>query len=110
MFAGETGIEQQVREALDSLSIAYIQEHPIQHNEKLKRGANFYFIDFFLPDSNIALEADGLYWHRSRQDADTRRDLFLANQGITVIRITDKEIESADSISELLIQRITKLR
>lgn len=108
--SGETGIEKKIREALDSLSIAYIQEYPIQHNKKSNRRGSFYFLDFFLPNSGIAIEADGTYWHKSRQDSDARRDLFLSNQGITVIRLTDKEIESVDSISDLLRQRITKLR
>lgn len=110
MFAGETGIEKKVRQALDSLSITYIQEHPIQHNKKNNRRGSFYFIDFFLPDRNIALEADGIYWHRSRQDSDAKRDLFLASMGISVVRLTDKEIQSTHSLVDLIKQRLTMPR
>lgn len=107
MFSGETGIEKKVREALESLSITYIQEHPIQHNKKNNRRGSFYFIDFFLPSHNIALEVDGVYWHRSRQDSDAKRDLFLASIGISVVRLTDQEIESADSLPDLIGQRLS---
>lgn len=102
----ETSIERDIRLALESLSTVFHQEYPVLHNPKSKRRGNFYFLDFFLPDTNIAIEADGIYWHESRKESDAKRDLFLASKGIKVIRVTDKEIEAAESVTALLSQKL----
>ena len=82
-YGGETSIERDVRLALTRLQIDYVQEHYIQP----------YRIDFYLPQWQIALEVDGLYWHDPRRDS--KRDRYLAAIGVTTIRITDAELDEA---------------
>ena len=89
---GETYIERMVRVALDELGISYQQEYTIGRGKGQKRN-HFYSIDFYLPDSSIALEVDGSYWHQNKQEHDRERDTWLATKGITTIRITDEELK-----------------
>jgi very-short-patch-repair endonuclease len=82
-YGGETGIERDVRLALTQLKIDYMQEHYIRP----------YRIDFYLPQWQVALEVDGLYWHNPERD--NKRDHALAAIGVTTIRITDVELNKA---------------
>jgi len=55
-----------------------------------------YVVDFFLADSNLAVECDGTYWHISRPGAserDARRDKYLSSRyEIRIVRIPEKDI------------------
>lgn len=97
---GETGIEAKVRHALESLSIAFIQE---EHRFP-------YWLDFFLPDHDIAIEADGDYWHGLDEGRDNRRDEYLlSHHGIRTIRLTESEINGADDLARLISSRLAEL-
>lgn len=87
----------------------FTQEHPIQFSMKNKRRGSFYFLDFYLPDASIAIEADGVYWHQTKKSKDEKRDAFLLSQGITVIRITDKELEAVTDATALVRERLGNL-
>ena len=93
---GETSIERAVREALDCLGIAYQQEHQV----------SVYCLDFYLPACRVALEVDGDYWHGlpSAIERDARRDQYLAQQGITTVRIHQYEID--EHVVELVKHRL----
>lgn len=95
---GESNLERTVREALEDLNIEFIQEH------KVKR----YRIDFFISCSQLAVEADGGYWHTSANGRlrDIRRDANLAALGITTVRITESEIHKVHNVAELLAIRL----
>jgi len=87
----ETGIEREVREELVKRGIEFIQEYPVRPY----RGSEWlYFLDFFLPLLNVALEADGLYWHSSslQVSRDLAKDKRLKRKGILVVRLTEEEI------------------
>jgi very-short-patch-repair endonuclease len=92
---GENLLEKTIRIALDNIGINYIQE------AKMGR----YSVDFLLVDHRIALEIDGVYWH-SDSKRDKRKDKFLTRKGWNVIRITDKEIDNAISIPDLIVDHI----
>ena len=50
--------------------------------------------DFWLPESNIIVEVDGIYWHSKPEvnKRDIRQTEYLESQGFTVFRFTDIEI------------------
>ena len=52
-----------------------------------------YFIDFTIPEHNIAIEVDGVYWHKNREKQDQERQTELEAQGWEFIRFTDEEIK-----------------
>lgn len=90
--------EQKTKAALEHLGISFLPEHPIL----------IYLIDFYLPDHRIALEVDGVYWHSLPKTAakDIRRDSEISALGITVVRITDTEINKTRSLQKLLSERL----
>lgn len=95
-FVGETTPEKHVRFALDAIGVSYLQE------KSFGDGTSNYSVDFYLPKSKTALEVDGIYWHRDRQEHDTKRDAYFASRGIRTIRITDKEIANAPCVPSLV--------
>lgn len=53
-----------------------------------------YVVDAFLPDYNLAFEADGKYWHRNLQTHDAARDAYLFRRyGVTVVGLSEDELE-----------------
>lgn len=51
-------------------------------------------VDFLWPDHNVVVEVDGFAFHshRSAFENDRERDLILAGEGLTVIRVTWRQI------------------
>jgi very-short-patch-repair endonuclease len=47
--------------------------------------------DFYIPEFNIVIEADGDYWHSlpNRKARDEARDATLKENGITVVRLSE---------------------
>ena len=89
-----------MRIALTELGIGFNQEH--------RDGV--YLIDFFLPSLNVALEADGTYWHNlpKHKANDKRRDDYFLKKGITTIRITESELRGvrAKEAQELVLHKL----
>jgi very-short-patch-repair endonuclease len=54
-----------------------------------------YEIDFFWPEERVAVEVDGFAYHgtRERFEEDRKRDAVLRKAGITVIRVTWRQLE-----------------
>ena len=50
-----------------------------------------YIVDFYCPEKNVAIELDGSS-HRNKGEHDRKRDIFLSNLGLTVIRISATDI------------------
>lgn len=65
-----------------------------------------YFIDIALPERKIAIEIDGMYWHRlpSQKRKDRNRSRILHRQGWRVYRFSSEApfLESVMSIKEVL--------
>lgn len=89
---GGTLPERLTRTALEELGVAFLPEHKIAS----------YTVDFFLPDRNIALEVDGVYWHSMHPEKDAIRDSIIHATGVRVVRITDKQIIKSPDLCELL--------
>ena len=86
-YRGETTAETNVRLSLESLGVPFSQEHRMGR----------YRIDFLLQQHGIALEVDGRYWHKEILARDAKRDLFITDQGIRVIRISSAPFEAVFS-------------
>ncbi|WP_092119201.1 endonuclease domain-containing protein [Desulfonatronum thiosulfatophilum] len=50
-----------------------------------------YIVDFFCAEKGVVIEADGVS-HQGRGDYDAQRDDYLRSLGLTVIRISAKDI------------------
>ena len=52
------------------------------------------FIDFYLPDLNLAVELDGVHWHSRPevQERDAAKDRACARDGVRVLRIPSHKI------------------
>jgi very-short-patch-repair endonuclease len=70
----------------------------------LRKGINFieqasigpWCVDFYLPDSNACVEADGEYWHGTFQSAkikDRRKDLWLQSRGYEIYHFDGWDIK-----------------
>jgi len=49
--------------------------------------------DVLLPEHGSALELDGHYWHKSKEDQDRQKSIKLAAMGITVCRLREFGLE-----------------
>lgn len=79
---------------LDESVIPEYKVHNFEHNRT-------YFIDFYFPLLNLAVELDGSQ-HLKTKEADSVRDRFLSTCGIHVFRISHREYRNKSKIPELL--------
>lgn len=77
--------ELKAAEQLKSLPIE-VYEQPFFHIN-----GRSYFLDFFLPKYNLAIEIDGGY-HKARKDLDSLRNSDLSCIGIRTIRIKNEVV------------------
>ena len=73
-----TGPEIKVEQYVKSLGLDYEKQFPIGR----------YLVDFYIPEINLAIEADGAFWHQD-QDVDINRDKEIIKQidDISIIHI-----------------------
>lgn len=95
-FVGENRLEARVRETLERLGVAFVQEASVGR----------WSIDFLLTDLGIALEADGAYWHKRIAERDARRDAELMRRGLRVVRLPEVEVNDADDLDAYVGNRI----
>jgi len=77
------------------MGIAFVQEAALGR----------YCVDFLLPDSRVALEVDGTYWHQDGA-REARRDRYIAKHGWRAVHVLDSEIENVPDLTHLLASRI----
>jgi very-short-patch-repair endonuclease len=92
-----TDIEAITEEALQNMEIDYEFEYRIGR----------YSIDYYLPQYAIAIECDGEYWHRNREEKDAEKDKYLEERGFTVLRLFGPDIR--DDIQSLLDKKLLPL-
>ena len=46
-------------------------------------------LDIYVPELNIAIEYDGYYWHKDKQERDNVKDAICKEKGTTLIRIRE---------------------
>jgi very-short-patch-repair endonuclease len=73
--------------ALDKVGIEY-QEQVIMFDK--------FMVDFLLSNHPLVIQCDGIYWHDRPENRwrDKGQNNYLAKCGYTVLRFTDKEINS----------------
>lgn len=89
----DTGIELKVAAALDALKLTYITQYYIQ---------DLLAVDFFLPEYNVIIEADGCYFHacpihcpnsfKWKPGKDYMRTQVMRGMGYTVLRLWEHDI------------------
>lgn len=80
----ETSIELKLQELLASLDIPFVTQKPL---------LGVTVADIFIAP-NVALFADGTYWHRGamKEYKDSEKTKALKRAGYVVLRLTEKEI------------------
>jgi len=66
-----------------------------------------YVLDFYSAEARVCFEIDGVAHDRGdRPERDRHRDLWLAQQGITVVRIAASEVlRSPADVAEAMVRR-----
>ena len=62
-----------------------------------------YFLDFFIPEKNMAVEIDGKY-HEGRKEIDTLRDSDFKSIGINTIRINASDVLNGKFLDTLRVR------
>ena len=81
----KTNIEVEMGQILNIIDLKFVEQYPI----RCKYG---YVVDFFIPSSDLIIEADGEHWHKLNNNHDRRRDGFLKNKGFKILRFRGNEI------------------
>jgi very-short-patch-repair endonuclease len=50
-------------------------------------------IDIYIPELRIGIEYDGAHWHKSREEIDNKKNLFLKKQNISLIRVRELPLQ-----------------
>jgi len=89
---GKTTLESKVLIALEELGLKYIDEYRPKGTRRI--------FDFYLPDLNILIEADGDFWHYSEwaeKNGHTKRDKtkskWAIDNGYKLIRLRESDVE-----------------
>ena len=71
-----------------------------------------YIVDFYCAEAKIVIELDGSqHYEQEAKKKDAERDGFLSEQGITVLRYTNIEINSNfDGVCSDILRHIDSLR
>ena len=57
---------------------------------KIKIDGKLIEVDVFLEEINVAIEYDGVYWHKQKSEQDSRKEKKLTSQNIFLIRVREK--------------------
>ncbi len=98
-----TKLELAVKAKLDALGLRY--EHPFNLHDH-------FLVDFYLPDLNTVIEADGCYWHGCKpcgfnngKDARTRsRNAYIKAHGYKLVVVPEHEAPDFSSLRLLHIK------
>lgn len=89
-YRGKTNTKPEIRfkNILNHLNINFVHNYPVWNI------THVYPSDFFLPDYDLIIEIDGIYWHNYPDGLliDHIRTTELSNIGLNVLRIWDNEI------------------
>lgn len=82
---GNTGIEIKIQNLLLKKNIKFVPHYNL---------GNRFEIDLFIPESNLAIECDGDYWHSlpASIERDKKKNLYCESIGLSLLRLSEKEI------------------
>lgn len=80
-----SSLERKMAGVLDGLGVDYVRQYPIDR----------FFVDFAVVDRQIAIEADGRYWHKGAKEfaRGYRRDQKIESLGWTVLHFGESRIK-----------------
>ena len=64
--------------------------------------------DIYIPSKKCAVEYDGFYWHRNKEQRDNEKNRLLNENGITIIRVRDVGLPILQSFRGITIFHKTK--
>ncbi len=69
-----------------------LQEIGINFKEQVKIGS--YIVDVFIPEKNVVIEWDGVYWHSlpDRVFSDKKKNNYLKSKGLRLLRFDEVEV------------------
>ena len=67
-----------------------------------------YIVDFFCPRAKLVIEVDGgQHYSDEIDDADRRRDAYMRNHGLRVLRFTDTDVlKNVEGVVESIIENM----
>lgn len=99
--------EQLMRDLIKSLGI-----ENVLYNKRFKEMQGLEF-DLFLPDFNLAIEVNGVYWHSEQfrgKHYHQRKKLLALSEGFELLMFTDVEIlEHFDVCKSLILKSLKKI-
>ena len=95
-FRGENRLERRLRKKLEGLKTNFYQEVLFGR----------YSVDFLLPLTRTAVEADGAYWHQNKE-RDDRKTEYLQSRGWRVVRLSERDVMDKGFTKSQLRQLIT---
>jgi len=81
-----SSIEIRVREVLGELGETYYHQHRVGR----------FLVDFYLPERNLVIEADGDYWHSLEKNKknDLKKNRYMQEAQINLARLKESDIRS----------------
>lgn len=75
-----------------------------------QQGVGPYVVDFYCPELNLVIEVDGgTHFEPVDLDRDNQRTIYLIENGIQVLRVTNVDVrESIEDVIELIKQQFPK--
>lgn len=86
----------------------FLKNYPVMvHRQKV---IGNYIVDFYIAKAKLVIELDGSqHFETEGQTADAKRDAFLQQQGLTVIRIPNNAIkENFAGVCEYIDQKVMR--
>ena len=86
----------------------FLKDYPVMvHRQKV---IGNYIVDFYIAKAKLVIESDGSqHFEEKGQETDARRDAFLRQQGLMVLRISNNEInENFDGVREYIDLQVKK--
>ncbi len=90
---GKTWLEEKLGWALTKLGVKFESQYPVRYGIDILNRNRYYFPDFAIPESNLLIECDGIYWHKNKK-RENLRESRLKELGWNIIRFSDTEIKS----------------
>jgi len=88
---GGTWIERKIGWLLKEMNLETIPQTPIPYGVDSWGRPNHLFPDWFLPNHNLIIECDGVYWHQD-EERQRERDSVFFECGYRVLHLTGPEI------------------
>ena len=86
----------------------FLKNLPVTVNRQKNIGN--YIVDFLISSSNLVIELDGSqHWNEENKENDKKRDEYLGQKDLTVLRYSNKEInENFDGVCADILKHIKK--